>query len=154
MENQENTDQPDPSEDQNADNNDQNDHNEQNAHVDDHEEHHVHHHKESFISKYVFSMDHKMISKQFLITAIIMAIIAMFMSLLFRMQLAWDGEGFAFLELFLGKWAEGGVLSPDMYLALITMHGTILVFSVLTGGLSGTFANLLIPLHETWHPAF
>src|SRR5690606_29092833 len=48
---------------------------------------------------------------------------------------------------FLGdKWAPGGVLDPNMYLALVTIHGTIMVFFVLTGGLSGTFANLLIPL--------
>jgi cytochrome c oxidase subunit 1 len=53
---------------------------------------HDHHHKESFISKYVFSMDHKMISKQFLITGIIMGVIGMGMSLLFRLQLAWPDE--------------------------------------------------------------
>lgn len=105
-----------------------------------------HHHEDSFISKYVFSMDHKMISKQFLVTAIIMAWVAVVMSIMFRLQLAWPGEGFAFTNFFLGdKWAPGGVLSPDMYLALVTIHGTIMVFFVLTGGLSGTFANLLIP---------
>ena len=106
-----------------------------------------HHHEESFISKYVFSHDHKMIGKQFLVTAIFMAWVAVIMSLIFRLQLAWPGEGFAFTNFFLGdKWAPGGVLSPDMYLALVTIHGTIMVFFVLTGGLSGTFANLLIPL--------
>jgi cytochrome c oxidase subunit 1 len=69
------------------------------------------------------------------------------MSLIFRLQLAWPGEGFAFTNFFLGdKWAPGGVLDPNMYLALVTIHGTIMVFFVLTGGLSGTFANLLIPL--------
>ena len=105
-----------------------------------------HHHEESFISKYVFSQDHKMISKQFLVTAIIMAWVAVVMSIMFRLQLAWPGEGFAFTNFFLGdKWAPKGVLSPDMYLALVTIHGTIMVFFVLTGGLSGTFANLLIP---------
>jgi cytochrome c oxidase subunit 1 len=106
-----------------------------------------HHHEESFISKYIFSHDHKMIGKQFLVTAIFMAWVAVIMSLLFRLQLAWPGEGFAFTSFFLGeKWAPGGVLDPNMYLALVTIHGTIMVFFVLTGGLSGTFANLLIPL--------
>ena len=106
-----------------------------------------HHHEESFISKYVFSQDHKMIGKQFLVTAIIMAWIAVIMSLIFRLQLAWPNEGFAFTNFFLGdKWAPGGVLDSNMYLALVTIHGTIMVFFVLTGGLSGTFANLLIPL--------
>ncbi|MBP7513659.1 MAG: cbb3-type cytochrome c oxidase subunit I [Flavobacteriales bacterium] len=114
------------------------------AHGHAHAEHH--HHEESFISKYVFSQDHKMISKQFLVTAIIMAWVAVVMSIMFRLQLAWPNEGFAFTNFFLGdKWAPGGVLSPDMYLALVTIHGTIMVFFVLTGGLSGTFANLLIP---------
>ena len=104
------------------------------------------HHKETFITKYIFSQDHKMIAKQFLITGMLMAVVGMIMSALFRLQLANPGQSFAILEMLLGKWAPGGVLDPSMYLALVTMHGTILVFWVLTAGLSGTFANLLIPL--------
>jgi len=104
------------------------------------------HHKETFITKYIFSQDHKMIAKQFLITGMIMAVIGMIMSALFRLQLANPGKSYAILEMLLGKWAPGGVLDPSMYLALVTMHGTILVFWVLTAGLSGTFANFLIPL--------
>ncbi|MBF25226.1 MAG: cytochrome c oxidase subunit I [Flavobacteriales bacterium] len=104
------------------------------------------HHKENFFSKYVFSLDHKMISKQFLITGMVMGVIAMVMSALFRIQLANPGESSSILGTFLGRWAEGGVMSPDIYLSLVTIHGTIMVFFVLTGGLSGTFANLLIPL--------
>jgi len=104
------------------------------------------HHKETLISKYIFSMDHKMIAKQFLITGIIMAVIAMGLSILFRIQLAWPDKNFPFLETFLGKWAEGGRIKSDFYLALVTIHGTIMVFFVLTAGLSGTFSNLLIPL--------
>lgn len=107
---------------------------------------HHDHHEETFFGKYIFSQDHKMISKQFLITAIIMAVIAMMMSVFFRLQLGWEGQSFPILEAFLGKWAPGGVLDPNMYLALVTIHGTIMVFFVLTGGLSGTFSNLLIPL--------
>lgn len=108
--------------------------------------HHDDHHEESFVSKYIFSMDHKMISRQFLITAVIMAVVAMTMSIIFRMQLAWPGEKFAFVNAILGdKWGKDGILDPNMYLALVTIHGTIMVFMVLTGGLSGTFANLLIP---------
>jgi cytochrome c oxidase subunit 1 len=106
-----------------------------------------HHHEETFISKYVFSQDHKMISKQFLITGMLMAVIGMIMSSLFRLQLGWQGESFWILNFFLGdKWAPDGILDPNMYLALVTIHGTIMVFFLLTGGLSGTFANLLIPL--------
>ncbi len=109
------------------------------------EEHH--HHQEGFITKYIFSQDHKMIGKQFLVTAIFMAVVAMMMSVLFRLQLAWPGEEFGILNALLGdKWAPDGILDRNMYLALVTIHGTIMVFFVLTGGLSGTFANLLIPL--------
>ena len=103
-------------------------------------------HKESFVSKYVFSQDHKMISKQFLITAVFMGIAGVMMSVLFRLQLGWPGESFAILETFMGKWAPNGVLDRNAYLALTTIHGTIMVFFVLTAGLSGTFSNLLIPL--------
>ena len=111
-----------------------------------HDDHAVHHHKETFIQKYVFSMDHKMISKQFLITGIIMGVIGMGMSLLFRLQLAWPDESFGILEMLLGKWAVDGKLDPNFYMGLVTIHGTIMVFYVLTAGLSGTFSNLLIPL--------
>lgn len=111
-----------------------------------HEDGHHEHHKETFITKYVFSQDHKMIAKQFLITGIIWAIIGGLFSVLFRLQLGYPDQTFPFLEDILGKWAKGGKLQPEFYYALITMHGTVLVFFVLTAGLSGTFANFLIPL--------
>ncbi len=108
---------------------------------------HTHHDEPGFWTKHIFSEDHKVISRQFLITAIFMGVLAMMMSVFFRLQLAWPGQSFPILNYFLGdKWAPGGVMSPDMYLALVTIHGTIMVFFVLTGGLSGTFSNLLIPL--------
>ncbi|HRD57064.1 MAG TPA: cbb3-type cytochrome c oxidase subunit I [Ferruginibacter sp.] len=109
-------------------------------------DHGHHHHHETFISKYVFSMDHKMIAKQFLITGIIWAIIGGLFSVIFRLQIGYPDQSFPFLEDLLGHWAEGGKLHPEFYYALVTMHGTILVFFVLTAGLSGTFANFLIPL--------
>ena len=117
------------------------------ASTDLHGDHDSHdHHKESFVSKYIFSQDHKMIGKQFLMTAIFMGVVAMLLSILFRIQLAWPGEGSDFVSFFLGeKWAPGGVMKEDMYLGLVTIHGTIMVFFLLTGGLSGTFSNLLIP---------
>lgn len=105
------------------------------------------HHEEGFVSKYIFSQDHKMIGKQFLMTAIFMGIVAMILSILFRIQLAWPGEASDFVSFFLGEeWAPGGVMKEDMYLGLVTIHGTIMVFFLLTGGLSGTFSNMLIPL--------
>ncbi|MBS1762451.1 MAG: cbb3-type cytochrome c oxidase subunit I [Bacteroidetes bacterium] len=110
-----------------------------------HEAHESHHHQ-SFISKYVFSQDHKTIAKQFLITGIIWAVVGAFFSVVFRLQLGFPDSTFPFLENLFGHWAKGGKITPEFYYALVTMHGTILVFFVLTAGLSGTFANFLIPL--------
>ena len=116
-----------------------------------HDHHHGDKYQSNFISHYIFSMDHKMIAKQFLITGMMWAIIGGLMSLVFRMQLGFPDESIAWLKPVLGKWisvdGDGiGTLTTDFYYALVTMHGTILVFFVLTAGLSGTFSNLLIPL--------
>jgi cytochrome c oxidase subunit 1 len=107
---------------------------------------HDHDHEQGFLTKYIFSQDHKMIAKQFLITGIFWAFFGGAISSVFRLQLAWPDATFPFLEPFFGKWMEGGKLDPAFYLGLVTMHGTIMVFFVLTAGLSGTFANFLIPL--------
>ncbi|MDB5263313.1 MAG: cytochrome oxidase [Adhaeribacter sp.] len=113
----------------------------------DHDAHDEHdHHDQHFIFKYIFSQDHKVIAKQFLITGIIWAFIGGALSSIFRLQLGWPQATMEWLEPVLGKWIEGGKLSPDFYLGLVTMHGTIMVFFVLTAGLSGTFSNFLIPL--------
>ena len=111
-----------------------------------HDEHGVQHHKESFVSKYIFSMDHKTIGKQFLITGIVWAIIGGLFSVLFRLQLGYPDQTFPILETVFGNWSKGGQIQPEFYYGLVTIHGTVLVFFVLTAGLSGTFANLLIPL--------
>ena len=114
-------------------------------HALDHE--HEHHHKDTFITKYIFSIDHKMIAKQYLITGILMGIIGVVISLLFRLQLAWPEQSFKIFSIVLGdSYAPNGVMLNDRYLALVTIHGTIMVFFVLTAALSGTFSNLLIPL--------
>ncbi len=110
----------------------------------DHSHEHAHH--DTFITKYVFSQDHKMIAKQFLITGMVWAVLGGFMSVLFRLQLGYPDTSFPWMEDLLGKWAKGGHIAPEAYYALITTHGTVLVFFVLTAGLSGTFANFLIPL--------
>ena len=107
---------------------------------------HGHHRKHSFLTTYIFSTDHKMIGKQFLMTGMFWAIVGGLFSVLFRLQLGFPDENFPILETFLGKWAKGGRILPAAYYALITMHGTVLIFFVLTAGLSGTFANFLIPL--------
>jgi len=108
---------------------------------------HDHEHHDNFITKYIFTQDHKMIGKQFLVTGIFWAIIGGFLSTLFRLQLGFPDMNMEFLRPLLGGWIdEAGKLDPTFYLALVTMHGTIMVFFVLTAGLSGTFSNFLIPL--------
>jgi cytochrome c oxidase subunit 1 len=114
-----------------------------------HDHNHGDKYQTGFMNHYVFSMDHKVIARQFLITGMIWAIIGAAMSIVFRLQLGFPEESLMWLKPVLGKWIEVsdgvGKLSPEFYYALVTMHGTILVFFVLTAGLSGTFSNLLIP---------
>jgi len=105
-----------------------------------------HHHEQHFIQKWIFSLDHKIIARQYLITGIIWAIIGALFSVFFRLQLGFPDTPHPIMETFLGHWAKGGRLTPEFYYALVTMHGTILIFFVLTAGLSGTFSNLLLPL--------
>lgn len=107
---------------------------------------HDEHHEQSFIEKYVFSYDHKTIAKQFLITGLIWAFIGGAFSIIFRLQLGFPDADLSWLKPILGEWIVEGKLDPSFYLALVTMHGTIMVFFVLTAGLSGTFSNFLIPL--------
>ncbi|MCA0238304.1 MAG: cbb3-type cytochrome c oxidase subunit I, partial [Bacteroidetes bacterium] len=116
---------------------------------------HDHHHgdkfQSNFLTHYIFSTDHKMISRQFLITGIFWAFMGAAMSIVFRLQLGFPEADMAWLKPILGKWIQVndagiGKLDPEFYYSLVTMHGTILVFFVLTAGLSGTFSNLLIPL--------
>lgn len=111
-------------------------------HNHDHEEHHG-----NFWTNYIFCQDHKIIAKQFLISGIFWAIIGGGLSIIFRLQLGFPGMDMSWLKPILGNWIDNtGQLDPEFYLALVTMHGTIMVFFVLTAGLSGTFSNFLIPL--------
>ncbi len=115
------------------------------THEDDH--HDDHHHTENFVTKYLFTTDHKMIAKQFLISGMFWAFIGGMLSLVFRLQLGFPEAQLEFLRPILGGWiTEAGKLDQNFYLAAVTMHGTIMVFFVLTAGLSGTFSNFLIPL--------
>jgi cytochrome c oxidase subunit 1 len=116
-----------------------------------HEHHHGDKYQTNFLTTYIFSQDHKMIARQFLITGIFWAVIGASMSIIFRLQLGFPDADLSWLKPLLGQWitindAGIGRLDPEFYYALVTMHGTIIVFFVLTAGLSGTFSNLLIPL--------
>ncbi|MDQ3534739.1 MAG: cbb3-type cytochrome c oxidase subunit I, partial [Bacteroidota bacterium] len=119
-------------------------HNERATH---HDDFHDHEHHDNFFTKYIFSTDHKMIAKQYLFTGIFWAILGMALSVIFRLQLGFPGIQMEWLRPILGQAVtDAGTLDPEYYLALVTMHGTIMVFFVLTAGLSGTFSNFLIPL--------
>lgn len=99
-----------------------------------------------FLSTYIFSFDHKVIAKQYLFTGIFWGVLGGAMSLLIRLQLAFPHLDIHFLKPFLGKWIINGRLDPEFYLSMVTVHGTVMIFFVLTGGFIGTFSNLLIPL--------
>jgi cytochrome c oxidase subunit 1 len=119
------------------------------VHTDTHhgDEHEHEHHEESFLTTYIFSQDHKTIAKQFLITGMFWALLGGTMSVIFRLQLGFPEASLEFLRPILGGWiTPEGKLDTEFYLSLVTMHGTIMVFFVLTAGLSGTFSNFLIPL--------
>jgi len=114
-------------------------------HHDDHGHDHEHH--GNFWTNYIFSEDHKVIAKQFLITGMVWALIGGSLSVIFRLQLGFPNADLSWLKPILGGWlTPEGKIDPEFYLALVTMHGTIMVFFVLTAGLSGTFSNFLIPL--------
>jgi cytochrome c oxidase subunit 1 len=118
----------------------------QDIHHDDHGHEHEHH-EGNFWTTYIFSQDHKIIAKQFLITGIFWALLGGTLSVIFRLQLGFPDMDLGWLRPVLGGWISSeGKLDPEFYLALVTMHGTIMVFFVLTAGLSGTFSNFLIPL--------
>jgi cytochrome c oxidase subunit 1 len=98
--------------------------------------HDDHHHEQSFWSKYVFSTDHKMIAMQYMFTGMFMALIGGFFAYAFRMQLAFPGMEVPFY----------GMVSSGEYNALVTNHGTIMIFWVAMPVLIAAFGNFLIPL--------
>ena len=115
----------------------------QDVHHDDHGEHE--HHEINFWRAYIFSEDHKVIAKQFLITGIFWALLGGILSVIFRLQLGFPEASLEWLKPVLGGWITAeGKLDPEFYMALVTMHGTIMVFSFLRG-LSGTFSIFLFP---------
>jgi cytochrome c oxidase subunit 1 len=100
----------------------------------------------SFIWKYVFSKDHKVIGIQYYVTAMAMAWVAGLLAMLIRLQLAWPEKSFPGLGKFLSKGFTDGYMNPEFYAMLFTMHGTIMVFFVLSTAPVSGFGNFLIPL--------
>ena len=106
----------------------------------------VAHEPTSFLRRYIFSTDHKVIGIQYLLTAAFMGIVAGLLAMLIRAQLAWPEANWSWLERLFPEGMSGGVMKPEFYLSLITMHGTLMVFFVISFALLGGFGNFLIPL--------
>ncbi len=108
--------------------------------------HAVHEPPSGFIRKYIFSKDHKIIGIQYFLLALFSVFVGMGLSILIRLNLVWAGTPFSFLETLFPQGAPGGVMTPEFYLAMLTMHGTIMVFMVLTTAPQGGFGNYFLPL--------
>jgi len=111
-------------------------------------EHSVRAHEEpqSFVRRYIFSTDHKVIGIQYYLTAMAMAVVGGTLAMLIRLQLGWPDEKWPLLAKLFPRGMSGGVMNPDFYLALITMHGTLMIFFVVSLGLVSGFGNYLLPL--------
>jgi cytochrome c oxidase subunit I len=107
---------------------------------------HAAHEPQAFIWRYVFSKDHKVIGIQYYVTAMLMALVAGLLAMLIRVQLAWPEKDYTWLGKILPMGYESGVMRPEFYAMLFTMHGTIMVFFVLSTAPVSGFGNLLIPL--------
>src|SRR6476469_5730891 len=105
-----------------------------------------HHAPTSFIRKYVFSLDHKVIGKQYYGLALLAVLIGMALSWLMRIHLGWPAFAIPGLHLLSSNGAPGGVLTPEYYLQLMTMHGTIMVFFVLTTAQFAGFGNYFLTI--------
>src|ERR1022692_4001276 len=100
----------------------------------------------SFLRKHVFSLDHKVIGKQYYALALLAALVGMVLSWIMRIHLGWANFAIPGLHLLSSTGAPGNVLTPEYYLQLMTMHGTIMVFFVLTTAPSAAFGNFSLPI--------
>ena len=111
-----------------------------------HEEVHRHEAPKGFIRKYIFSLDHKVIGIQYILLALSAVLVGMAMSVLMRMNLSWPGTTWPIMGTLFPTGAPNGVMSPEFYLSLVTMHGTLMVFFVLTTAPQGGFGNYFLPI--------
>ncbi len=99
-----------------------------------------------FLRRYVFSMDHKVIGIQYIITGLVMALLGAGLATLIRLQLGWPDHTWPLLAKLLPEGYQSGVMAPEFYLAVVTMHGTIMVFFFISYVLVSGFGNYLVPL--------
>src|SRR6516162_447641 len=108
---------------------------------------HAHEHVElSFVRKYIFSTDHKIIGIQFMISSIIFLMIGGLLALFFRLQLAWPQAQLPLLGNWFFPGTAGNKMPPEFYNMLVSMHATIMIFFVIIPLLTGAFGNFTIPL--------
>jgi len=101
---------------------------------------------QGFIRKYIFSVDHKVIGIQYLTLSMVSAFIGMALSWVMRIHLGWPNASIPLLSWLSPNGAPGGVPTPEYYLSLMTMHGTIMAFFVLTAAPFAGFGNFLLPI--------
>jgi len=108
-------------------------------------------HELPFLRKYVFSTDHKTIGIQFLFLTLFFLAVGGLLAMLMRHQLAWPGKEIPLIGALPETMASGGIMLPEFYVSLVTMHGTFMVFFAIMPLLVGVFANFLIPLQIGAH---
>src|SRR6185369_9778035 len=108
--------------------------------------HTAHHAPEGFIRKWVFSLDHKVIGIQYYFLGLFSVFIGMALSLLMRFHMVNPEAKVAWFASLWPKAAAGGMMTPELYLSLMTMHGTIMVFFVLTTVPQSGFGNYFLPI--------
>src|SRR5712672_635450 len=100
----------------------------------------------SFIRKHIFSLDHKVIGKQYFGLAFVAVLVGIFLSWLMRLHLGWTNLAIPGLHLLSSNGAPGNLMTPEYYLQLMTMHATIMVFFVLTTAPFAAFGNYFLPI--------
>jgi cytochrome c oxidase subunit 1 len=99
-----------------------------------------------FVRAYVFSTDHKMIARQFLFLGLVMMLLGGLLAMLIRWELAWPETSIRWLRWIPEPYLYDGIIPPETYNMLFTMHATLMIFFVLMPILVGAFGNFLIPL--------
>src|SRR5881396_103704 len=107
---------------------------------------HQHQPPQGFIWKYIFSLDHKVIGKQYYFLALFSVVVGMALSWLIRIHLVWPNASIPGLDKLSAAGAPGGVMTPEYYLSLLTLHGTIMIFFVLTTAPQSGFGNYFLPI--------
>jgi cytochrome c oxidase subunit I len=116
------------------------------AHVLNHDVAHHHAPPQGFLGKHVFSLDHKVIGKQYYALALVAVFVGMALSWVMRIHLVWPNAPIPGLQWLSKTGAPGGIVTPEYYLSLLTMHGTLMVFFVLTNAPFAAFGNYFLPI--------